>query len=455
MKIEEVLNSFNQFVRVNFMAESFECIPLAKQVEQLTQQFVELWWRCDSSFPTFDQVFTGIDHKRNDAALQAYVRRMETELKNPPVSPQGRETARRCITNLSTTFARDTLGFTDRQLDVILSYGFLDASARFAEEARRFDPMVSEDDIYQASRNVMTMNFIQLLLGRSVTLTPAIFAYSMLYPYTDNYLDDPAVSADVKHAFIERFRSRLGGEGVLPANQHERLIWELVWMVEQQYPRVQYERVYESLYAIHDAQCRSLSLLNHVSSPYEVDVLSLIFEKGGTSVLADGYLVAGELTEEQSRFMFAYGAYTQLMDDMEDILSDRAAGVQTLFSQTAGRWPLDELTNHTFHFGNQVFKTLDCFTGAEADALKELIWRTIDPMLIASAGTYPQFYSRAYLKQLEDHLPFSFAGLQKVRTRLEREKFSMVGLVKTFAPSAEAIDLRLSAFNLQSQAILP
>ncbi|MGD0706914.1 MAG: hypothetical protein ABSA51_00520 [Anaerolineaceae bacterium] len=437
------------------MAESFERIPLAIQVEQLTRQFVDLWWRCDSSFPGFAQSFTAVDHKRNDAALQDYVRRMEAELKTPPVTAEAREDARQHIIAFSTAFAHDTLGFTERQLDIILSHGFLETSARFAEEARRFDPAVCEEDIYQASRNVMTMNFIQFLLGQPVMLTPAIFAYSMLYPYTDNYLDDPAVSADAKHAFIERFRRRLGGEGVFPANQQERLIWELVWMVEQQYPRAQYGRVYDSLYAIHDAQCRSLQLLSRESSPYEVDVLGLVFEKGGTSVLADGYLVAGDLTEDQSRFMFAYGAYTQLMDDMEDILSDRAAGVQTLFSQTAGRWPLDELTNHTFHFGAQVFRTLDCFTGAEAEALKELIRSAIDPMLIASAGTYPQFYSRPYLKRLEEHLPFSFNGLKKLRARLEREKFSVVGLVKTFAPPAKTIDVRLSAFNLQSQAILP
>lgn len=437
------------------MTESLDRVPLARQVEQLTHHFVDLWWRCDSSFPVFKQIYAPADHKRNDAALQDYVHRMEAELKTPPVTAAAREDARQRITAFSTAFAHNTLGFTERQLDMILEHGFLETSARFAEEARRFDPEVREEDIYQASRNVMTMNFIQFLLGQPVTLTPAIFAYSMLYPYTDNYLDDPAVSADAKHAFVERFRRRLEGDGVFPTNQQERLIWELVWMVEQQYPRAQYGRVYDSLYAIHDAQCRSLQLLSRASSPYEVDVLGLVFEKGGTSVLADGYLVAGDLTEEQSRFMFAYGAYTQLMDDMEDILSDRAAGVQTLFSQTAGRWPLDELTNHTFHFGAEVFHTLDCFTGPEAEALKELIWSSIDPMLIASAGTYPQFYSRPYLKRLEEHLPFSFGGLKKVRTRLKREKFSMMGLVKAFAPPAKTIDLRLSAFNLQSQAILP
>ena len=31
------------------------------------------------------------------------------------------------------------------------------------------------------------------LLGLPVEVTPAVFAYSMLYPYTDNYLDDPAI----------------------------------------------------------------------------------------------------------------------------------------------------------------------------------------------------------------------------------------------------------------------
>ena len=45
-------------------------------------------------------------------------------------------------------------------------------------------------EIGQAMRNVWIMNISQVLLNVEVKFTNAIFAYSMLYPYTDNILDD-------------------------------------------------------------------------------------------------------------------------------------------------------------------------------------------------------------------------------------------------------------------------
>jgi hypothetical protein len=71
-----------------------------------------------------------------------------------------------------------------------LGCGFLEATTAFARMARRFDPAITSAEIYQAARNVWTANFLQLLLGMPVRVTPAIFAYSMLYPYSDNYLDE-------------------------------------------------------------------------------------------------------------------------------------------------------------------------------------------------------------------------------------------------------------------------
>ena len=72
----------------------------------------------------------------------------------------------------------------ERALDTLLTCGFREALVEFARMARRFDPTISSLDIYQASRNVWMANVIQLLLGIPIAVTPAIFAYSMLYPYT-------------------------------------------------------------------------------------------------------------------------------------------------------------------------------------------------------------------------------------------------------------------------------
>jgi hypothetical protein len=59
------------------------------------------------------------------------------------------------------------------------------------------------------------------MLGQKMGLTPAIFTYSMLYPYTDNYLDNPATSRERKLGFSARFGQRLAGEAVAPVNDHE------------------------------------------------------------------------------------------------------------------------------------------------------------------------------------------------------------------------------------------
>ena len=59
-------------------------------------------------------------------------------------------------------------------------------------------------------------------------LTPSIFAYSMLYPYSDNYLDDPSVSREAKLSFSVRFGRRLAGDAVASANPLEATIWRLI-----------------------------------------------------------------------------------------------------------------------------------------------------------------------------------------------------------------------------------
>jgi hypothetical protein len=69
----------------------------------------------------------------------------------------------------------------------------------FINEAYEFDPSLTEEAVYQASRNVMIMNTFQMHLGIKVALTPSIFSYSLLYPYTDNYLDAADVDEDCKH----------------------------------------------------------------------------------------------------------------------------------------------------------------------------------------------------------------------------------------------------------------
>jgi hypothetical protein len=148
---------------------------------------------------------------------------------------------------------------------------------------------------------------LQMLFGRRMSLTSAIFAYSTLYPYSDNYLDDPAIGIAEKRGFSSRFGQRLAGAEVLPSSEPESAIWRLVALIEGEYQRAQYGQVFASLGMIQRAQERSLLLMRSGAVTDGVDVARLSFEKGGTSALADAYLAAGTLEAGQARICFSLG----------------------------------------------------------------------------------------------------------------------------------------------------
>jgi hypothetical protein len=255
----------------------------------------------------------------------------------------------------------------------------------------------------------------------------------MLYPYTDNYLDDPNTTPETKRAFNKRFALRLSGREVSPTSSHEATVYSLVAMIESQFDRSRYPAVFESLHAIHSAQRKSVQLLRRNASPYEVDVLGISIEKGGSSVLADAYLVAGSLDEDQASCAFGWGAFVQLVDDLQDVEEDARDGLQTVFSQSAGHWTLDAITNRALHFGSQVTRRLDCFCAQTAGPIKELMRQSAAQLLIQAAGAAHHYYTDAYLREIEPHSPFRFTFLSQQRERAAARMAPLVGLIEAFA----------------------
>jgi hypothetical protein len=298
-------------------------------------------------------------------------------------------------------------------------------------QARRFDPSVSTPDILQACRNAWTACGLQALMGCRMCVTPAIFAYSMLYPYSDNYMDDPAVSRESKLGFSARFRSRLSGESVAPANGREESIWRLVALIEKQYRRADHPQVFDSLLAIHHAQEDSLRLLRGRGSA-EADVLRVSFDKGGASVLADAYLAGGSLSEDQAWFAFEWGVLLQLADDLQDVREDRAGGVATLFSRAAERGPLDELTNRTLNFGRRVMERIE-----GKGALQDLLRSSSRSIIIRCAGQAGEMYTAPYLDRLETYSPFRFAFLRDRREKLARRSGLLMKVFDAFLEGEE------------------
>jgi len=292
------------------------------------------------------------------------------------------------------------------------------------------------------------MGYLQLLMGLPVCLTPAIFAYSMLYPYSDNFLDEPSVSEKDKRSFNGRLGVRLAGGDVEASNHRERAVFKLVAMIEAQYARPSYPEVFESLLAIHSAQQRSTKLLRHDATAYGVDVLGISFEKGGCSVLADGYLVAGHLTRAQAELLFRLGTVLQLVDDLQDVRDDIWDGLMTVFSKAAsGRsggsarsvlhaaaeWPVDDVATHTFRYAAEVAQGMAYFDSWGSDPVREVAVIGITLMFTLAAGRVGEFFSKSYLEEIEAHSPFRFSFLNDCSRKYSEEGVTRPGLAQTFA----------------------
>lgn len=301
------------------------------------------------------------------------------------------------------------LGFNAQQLGLMFSDGIKEVTRQFVKQARQFDAELTFQDIYQGGRNVWIMNGLQVVLGLPVKLTPSIFAYSMLYPYTDNLIDDPEVSTLDKMIFSHNFHKRLEGQFPIPNSMAEAHIYRLVGMIEEEFPRADYPGVYNSLIAIHDAQTKSLQLMNNGSGLTETEVLKICLEKGGASVVADGYLVAGKLTKAQEYFLFGYGAYLQLLDDIQDVEEDGNAGLKTVFSKDTGS--LEYKINKTYWFGEYVMQSLPLL-GGNLDIFQSLMRKSMDLFIIEAIAQNPDFYSSGYRNRMEAHSPFGFSYIQ-------------------------------------------
>jgi len=301
-------------------------------VSRLRDMFVGIWHDADPSATIGGPTHTPAEHESNEVELEAFVDVLTRESRRAGRRRDIDAAGERRILGAFARLATGALRWDDRHLEPLLSNGFRDALRAFPVRARSFDSSLRPAEIYQAARNALTMHCLQALLGVAVESTPAVLGYSLLYPFTDNLLDDESLDVAAKVAFSRRLADRLRGREVDPCDMREARIFQLVAMIEGQYPRERFPGVFASLLAIHHAQERSIALIAGATPLPGRTIVEIGVEKGGTSVLADGYLVAGALTPAQAGCIFGLGVFLQLRDDLEDVEDDGTRGLETVFS---------------------------------------------------------------------------------------------------------------------------
>lgn len=393
-------------------------------VSSFIDHTVNIWEKSPETLPVIKQEYSSEEQQTRENNFQRFQEKLNALKSKKNVRSIRKDDPGQTFFPHFKAFLQTVFDFEQDQLEIILSEQFKNVSKDFFYRAREFGPELTPENIYQGMRNVWIMNGLQLMMGVKVEITPSIFGYSMIYPYSDNFLDDPSVSDEEKKAFSKRFNKRLHGELVIPANHTEEQLFKLVEMFEMQYSREDFPKVYESLYAIQKGQTRSLELIK-CNGLDDAVIREICFEKGGASVLADGYLVAGRLTYKQEQALFGYGVYLQLLDDIQDVKEDTEGHTKTLFSCRDKNTPLGAFVNKTIHFGRTVMEEMSCFKGTDIEVMLRLMNRSIEMMIIESVGMNPDYYPEEFLAEMEKHSPLRFDYLRKKRSQSKSQRFSL------------------------------
>lgn len=389
-------------------------------MEKLKSKHKSIWYNTDTKFNLELNKVSLREKIQNERKIEAFRKGLFKKLKQVPTENE-EKAFKDDIINEVKNFESSLYNSDNSLIDFFIDSGYGQVTEDFIKEAEKFDPSMDVMDIFQAIRNVWIMNSIQILYGMEVELTPSIFAYSMLYPYSDNYLDDSTISIDDKIEFNNRFRNWLLGLNDKPINKNEERIKSLVKMIEDEYNRDDYPEVYESLLFIHKAQVESLKQQKNKTIPYEKDILGISFEKGGASVLADGYLVRGELTEDEMNFCFGYGVFLQIIDDLQDIEEDLSNNHMTILSQLAKKYPLDKLINRLINFIKELFLNEKIYNSKDAIRLKQVIEECSIIMLFESISKNGKSFSKVYIKEIESYSYVRFSYLKKIKSKLKNE----------------------------------
>lgn len=293
-----------------------------------------------------------------------------------------------------------------------LRYQFKLSVKNLFTQCRAEFPDLFFGDFIQALLNFTTISALQSLIKGEVEFTTPVFSFSMLYPLSDNLIDDILMMHEEKAECLNEISLAISGMQVSSLNEAKQHIFSLINSILETYPRDSFPKVEESLYQMLDAQKKSI-MVQH--SPLSSDeLLSIAIEKGGSSLIVDALLVDGDLPDRLYMPLILFGYVLQSIDDLEDFDSDLKKNHRT-YVNCSEQLELD--TNRLFHllsYIQVVFK--------EEFALKHAIIDIIDEVLFyyiaATVFKNRKHYSNEYLSKLEHQFPLEGSFIEKLYHRI-------------------------------------
>ncbi len=289
----------------------------------------------------------------------------------------------------------------------------------FSREARSFSPELSFAELGQAIRNYIVYAMFKVINRSNTGFSKAGFGYSMLYPFTDNYIDTIANSLSEKQDYNQLIRDTIEGKAVHLKDNYYRKTHLLLKAIEGDYPREREDGIYTLLLMMLEAQEESLGQQSRTKGLTPGERLDISLFKGGVSVLVDRYLINKPLTEEDYLFYLGFGFFLQLADDLQDIGEDSRKGYQTIFTQDLKQSTEERTVNKLLNFLHHIMESYS----AENNQFKDFVKQSSYQLIYSSVVGSRDFFSEEYLLQIEKLLPVSIPYLEKTKSgMIERQE---------------------------------
>lgn len=387
-------------------------------IKHLINNSKEIWENSSEIFPKKDLIkYNNEEKKNNEEQLELFINDLFYFLKNNSLDEIRNNQEE--IKSIFEDYLQETFLFDIEEKKLFREDFLLESSELFIKKCRTYDPNMKIEDIGQALRNVWIMNLLQFAFNLSIKCTDSIYSYSMLYPYTDNLMDNTKIKKMEKEKYCERLSLRIKGFKMEPIDLIEKKIFHMIENIENEFSRKENPKVYESILSIHKAQIESLN--QHNKFLETDDLIKKSFYKGGTSVLADGYLVKGDLTISEEEFCFNYGALLQLGDDLQDCEVDYKNSHSTIFSQIYKRKNYDNYVNKIINFIISTFNDNLNFEIKENKIIKRIMQRNCIMLVLGSSLINDKCFSSSYIKTIEKYFPLSKKYLFYIKKKLRKE----------------------------------
>jgi len=370
------------------------------------------WLAAPGFFPEFLTEISRETQVQNEAYLQSVSDDFQRQIKIFPVRAKDRaKWKRKMQIMLPRVLGEETIIGVHLAMDSQGMDAFMDGILEFLRYVREFAPELPLEGIGQAVRNYIVYAMFNELHGIRQGFSRACFGYSMLYPFTDNFIDSRNYSDQEKREYNRIIRNRIEGKEVHPVSAHQRKTCELLAAIEEEYPREKDSTIFTLLLLMLEAQEESIRQQMKDTPLSEAEILDISLFKGGLSVLIDRFFVHSEITENDLIFYLGFGFFLQLADDLQDIEEDSAKGHQTLLTVDTHCRPEEMTVNKMLHFLHRLMHDFQ----AENEPFAGFVLRNCELLILASVIGSRSVFSDAYVEQLEKYLPVSYPFLEKMK----------------------------------------